>query len=425
MIFFKLLLFLVSAVLFQLPAMCGESPDAPEQFNALLCDNIMMPSVLPEYWHTYVQLLKTGLAVRAEWYKLSDADIVARFAHSEHMISGIQLYFPEGEVENMSPLVLWVVHGTWAQASGEYYDDEASTFRDVLAFAAEMAQRKLRPVEVVSYVWSGENSHEARRNGGARLRMLAESFYSSLCGYGCHWAFGHSHGVNVILIASQETTFEGVVSLGAPIVESLYAPLHVNQLYHFYSLNDPWQFAGAMDRSSFKRLVSSPGLRSYSGQYSWCAVSNFRVMLDGLEPGHMSLKFLIPFIWKIIDERESHYQYHAHFNVNVARALCRVGQTVQVSIRETIAITDLIKVVSDQESAAVVIARLKEEIEYSQKQENVFMTSYRGKKMAARSPLWKKIVANWIELDTVISSQYSVFRPGAYKKYSLLDQDKI
>ncbi len=396
-----------------------------DSFNSLLCENIMMPSVLPAYWHTYVQLLKTGLAVRAEWYAVSDSDVVSRFAHSENMISGIQLYFPEGDVDNMAPLVLWVVHGTWANASSEYYDNGSTTFQDILQFAAEMARRKMRPIEVVSYSWSGANSHPARRDAGGRLRMLAESFYSSLCGYGPLWGFGHSHGVNVMLVASQETSFEGIVSLGAPVVELLYAPLHVNKLYHFYSLNDPWQFAGAMDNRSFKRLVSSPGVRSYSGNHSLCSVSNFRVMLDGLEPGHMSLKFLIPFIWRIIDEREGHYQYHSHFNVNVSRALYQAGQSVQLSIREKIAVTDLIAVVSEQESAAVVIDRLKEEIEYSQKQENIFMWGYRGKKMSARSAWWKKIVANWIELDTVISDRYELFMPGAFKKYSLLHEENI
>ncbi len=398
---------------------------APEEYDTLLCDNIMMPNALPEYWHKYTQLLKTGLAVRAEWFALSDADIVARFAHYENMISGIQLYYPEGEVEAMNPLVLWVVHGTWAQAVGDYYDPSTDAFKNILQFAAEMARRKKRPVEVVSYVWSGVDSHTARRDGGGRLRMLAESFFSGLCGYGPHWAFGHSHGVNVIFIASQETSFEGVISLGAPVVEALYAPLHVQQLYHFYSLNDPWQFAGAMDRSSFKRLVSSPGVRHYSAKFGMCTVSNFRVMLDGLEPGHMSLKLLIPFMWQIMDERVARYKYHTHFNVNVSQVFSGAEQVVQLSIRDTIEIADLVAVVSEQESAAAVIEQLKSEIEYSQKQDTVFMWNYRGKKMSARSAWWKKIVANWVELDAVISDRWELFKPGSYQKYSWLRDEQI
>gem|GEM_PF-2319581 len=393
--------------------------------NSLLCDNIMMPHLLPAYWHTYVQLLKTGLSVRAEWYSVPDDEIVTCFSRSEHMISGLQLYFPEGNVENVSPLVLWVVHGTWAQDAPDYYDSSSETFKDILKFAAEMARREMRPIEVVSYSWTGEDSHVARREAGNGLRRLAESVFSPLRGYGPHWAFGHSHGVNVIFVASQQIGFEGVISLGAPVVESVYAPFQVENLYHFYSLNDPWQFAGAIDRSSLKRLVSSPGVRSYSGQQRLCTAFNFRVMLDGIEPGHISLKLVIPFIWNIIDEKVDHYKYHTHFNVNVTRALHQTGHSLQLSIRDKIAVTDLIAVVEAHESAAVVIERLKSEIEYSQKQENIFMWNQRGKKMSARSPWWKKIVANWIELDMVISGKYSVFKPGAYKKFSLLRDEQI
>ena len=123
--------------------------------------------------------------------------------------------------------------------------------------------------------------------------------------------------------------------------------------------------------------------------------------------------------------------YHSHFNLNLsnvfqgARAVSVVEKDIQISIRDKLEAVDLIALVGANESAADVINKLKLEVEYSQKQENLFAWRYTGRKMSSRSPWWRKVVANWIEFDTVISDYMPVFKMGSYKKYSLLNEESI
>ena len=393
---------------------------------ALVEDSVSAPSGLGNYWIQFMEKRSLGLISGDEWYSLPHHTIVSHFQSSERLINGCMLLCPEGELLDKHPLVFWVVHGTWAQNENGYCSSTSEVFQGILGFAAELAVRKKQPIEVVSYGWSGVDSHEARRKAGAELRIIAKYFFDKVNGYGGHWAFGHSHGVNVILTASQEIFFESVISLGAPVLENVYMPLHVGCIYHFYSLGDPWQKAGSVDLRSFRKFFSSlgNGERVYSRQAGACALYNFRVMLDALDPGHVTIKLVVPYLWQIFDTIKNRYLYHTHFNLNVVKAFAETEKSIQVSIRDRLELIEVLESMTDKEVTPENIAQLKNELSYSKRQAIQFSWQYRGKNINSPSVWWRRILANWLEFGELLQSKIPFLNFNQNNKYSLL-QDRF
>jgi len=391
-------------------------------------DSVSLPLGLCDYWVRFMERCELGAHSYDDWYEVSHAELVDRFMASESMVSSLMLYCPEGELWEKRPLVFWVVHGTWSSKEEKYYAPNNKDYQSLLSFARELADRHRRPIEVVSYVWSGVDAHEARRQAGSDLRVLAEGFFSAANGYGPYWAFGHSHGVNVILMASQEVYFDAVISLGAPVLAGVYTSLHVGVLYHFYSLGDPWQKAGAVDVRSLKKFFSSlgGGERTHSSSSSIKGCYNFRVMFDALDPGHVSLKLLVPYFWDVIDTVTEHYHYHTHFNLNVVKVFDDASyKIVQLSIRDRLELINALSALTEDRISADKISDLQRELAYSNKQEAHFEWQYHGKKINHSSVWWRKILANWLELSELILAKVPFLRFGAYKDYSLLKERRV
>ena len=383
---------------------------------------VLLPAGMCEYWIEFMEKRSLGIIAGDEWYQLTHQQIVNRFKTSERLINGSLLCCPDGALSDVHPLVFWVVHGTWAQAEATYCDPENHFFKSVLEFARELAVRTKRPIEVVSYGWSGLDTHDARRLAGGDLRILAECFFNSANGYGPQWGFGHSHGVNVLLLASQETYFDSIVSLGAPVLESVYFPLHVGCIYHFYSLGDPWQKAGSVDVRSLKKFFTSlgSGERAYSRDNVRCTVYNFRVMLDALDPGHVTLKMVVPYLWQVFDTITEKYTYHSHFNLNVMNVFDGNDNSLQISIRDRLELIDALEVMTEQEITPEKITQLKNELTYSKEQATRFTWYYRGRNMSGSSIWWRKILANWLEFGELLSSKVPFLRFNHNARYSIL-----
>ncbi len=381
----------------------------------------VVPYALPSYWRRFGDEYAVGVVSNDEWYRVAQDDIVDRFQQAASMVGGILLYRPSGVILDEHPLVFWVVHGTWSRGHGDFCDPNNPIFASIAEFAIELARRRQRPIEIISYNWHSNDSHEARREAGSGLRGLAETFYSPECGYGAHWGIGHSHGVNVLFVASQETSFDSIISLGAPVMDSVYAPIHVERIYHFYSLNDLVQKAGSFDRRSIRRIwLSSSNGRIYTGSRYLRVANNFRVMLDGIDPGHLSLKLLVPYLWQILDTVQGHYEFHTHFNVNVPKAYSGSDNLPCVSIRDKVELLDMLEWMGESAVTAELVEKFKSELLFSKQQEDSFASRYHGRRISSGSRWWQWIFANWIELGFIINEVAPALRPGVYLNYSLV-----
>ena len=378
-------------------------------------------SLLPEYWQQYSQQYGKGAA---ESCAVNDLGIVQRFRCYEKMISGIQLYCPHGQLDDERPLVFWVIHGTWAKEERYFFDPSDAVFATIMDAIIVYAERLRRPVEVVSYCWSGVNTMEARRLAGSGLRFLIERFYSAAEGYGAQCGLAHSHGVNILLMASQDVAFDTIISLAAPVFESVYKPVHIKRLYHFYSIKDPVQFLGAVDGRSAGHLFSSfKNSRAFSSGTGTQKILNFRVMFDGVDPGHVEIKRLIASLWDVIDITEQHYQYHTHFNANMPKRHAGRGVEPHVSIRYPLEAAKVLQYAGADQAATKVVEQLKKEGDYSAQQEAMFASRYGGRNIMRASHWRSFILANWQELASVVTLMLPILRPSPYADYSLLSCD--
>lgn len=100
---------------------------------------------------------------------------------------------------NCDTLILWVViHGTWGTETASYFDDtnsEEQNYRHIKRTAAYYATVKGKPLELLSYLWSGEASDSARIIAAETLHKFFEhnEFYTKAEIV----LLGHSHGCNV------------------------------------------------------------------------------------------------------------------------------------------------------------------------------------------------------------------------------------
>lgn len=381
----------------------------------------------PVYWDDFDQERAIGLASEGCPWVLNRDDITERFGYYEYLISNISLYRPTTAITNEAPLVFFVVHGTWAQASADYYDPDDVEYQKMFAFIQELARREQRPVEVVSFSWSGKDWPPARREAGSFLRLVCETFYAQRNGYGPRWAFGHSHGVNVINIASQEVDFDTVISLGAPVLEGTlphYRPRHMKRLFHFYSINDPFQYAGSFDRRSLDKFFRKRSNGRSFDQQPDKRIVNARLMFDRYDSGHIGLRAAWPQLWDVLDLIEERYTYHNHFDVNLFLSLNQATHHFKapiIAIRDDLKLRDMLPRLQDGESGLLVADALGTELDYSYKQERRFASCYNGRDIHKKCVWWRQWAANWGELSDTLVDYSLGLRQGAQRSYSLLE----
>lgn len=127
--------------------------------------------------------------------------------------------------------IIVLIHGTWALK--ESWHMPGGDFFEALA------QNIAPDTAIITFLWSGGLGHQNRIHGAKALKLLIQS-YSPDTEF---IIVGHSHGVNVAIIASQLLdadsknihSINALYALGAPISPNEYAP-NMNIIQHVYNL---------------------------------------------------------------------------------------------------------------------------------------------------------------------------------------------
>ncbi|MGA9530391.1 MAG: hypothetical protein WBQ73_00695 [Candidatus Babeliales bacterium] len=160
-----------------------------------------------------------------------------------------------------------LIHGTWAADSTWYRP--GGVFFETLSKMIQVQD------SILAFRWSGGLSCESRVQAGNELALLLKSYPDTIKLH----LIGHSHGVNVGMLAINQLTLSRPIqtfySLGVPIYAE-YAPNMniINELYNIFSLNDWIQPIGGV----CKRMYDSHP-----------RIVNIRLTIDDHEPNHSEL----------------------------------------------------------------------------------------------------------------------------------------
>mgnify|MGYP000023226085 CR=1 FL=1 len=360
---------------------------------------------LPFYWERFVDDVSIGVEKCNAWVDVSRSAMMSRFGYQEQNIERVCLYAPYGTLEK-KPISFFLVHGTWAHRHIDFYSEKSPYFCGVKSLVKELAQRLKAPIELVSYSWSGSDSFPERLKAGTNLSQLINTYYGPLHGYQAAYAYGHSHGCNVINIALQDAVFdfESLYYVASPIIEHLepvYSPNHFKALYNLYSDDDLIQSAGSVDRRSTDRLFKSvSGSRLYREQLGR-DVYNIRVRLDGKIPGHVKIKKVASALLGLVDVITEKYMYHTSLVANLF--LKEKGRTPLVAIKEKISQEAVLRQLIAQRSRVVIARKLYEELTFSKTQEAAYSQRYRGRSIHYQTHWFKRIRKNLQEISEVFS----------------------
>lgn len=143
---------------------------------------------------------------------------------------------PKIKSDNGLPSHTVIIHGTWA--NNESWWRWPSEFPQYIDLQACDVYKKEHP-----YTWSGDNTDEARREGGKiLLDWVHEHPVQKLI------IIAHSHGGNVAFIASQiGLKIHKLILMGTPI-RTDYLPNmeNIQKVYNIYSNADYAQILGAL-----------------------------------------------------------------------------------------------------------------------------------------------------------------------------------
>ena len=383
---------------------------------------------LPGYWHDHIKKLQIGLQREDTFESISDHALFEHFDSFLNSISGVCLYVPPMELSSTVPLVFVTVHGTWARGSTEFYHLHDPVFQATLGFAKELAIRHARPVEVVSFEWEGEDTPQSRESGGADLRNLIEAFYAPAYGYGPVWGYAHSHGGNVFNIASRDVCFDTLLYCGTPVHE-MYRPVKVKRTLLLYSTNDPVQKAGSFDRRTWGTFFSRKSDGRVYEQQEDRRIINVRLQFDGKGPAHLSLKWVLPQLWGLIDTIDQHYEYHTNLDANIySKHSLEKKHSLEsqypdsiVIIREHLKLHEVLPRIDQGDSGMRVVQQLSNELAYSESQERLFSAQYSGRSIHDGDSLLSSLIANWHETVDVIKMYVPWLTIDGCRGYSLLD----
>ncbi len=197
-------------------------------------------------------------------------------------------------IESKNPVLLILIHGTFSNQ--DKFLDGVTLNNDVIPeeFFKERAYNNIQPIKL-TYNWSGKNDDAARIQSGKILGQGLNEIIQQ-CGNGGITPkiilIGHSHGGNVIAVASNFVTkpIDCAIFLATPALRydqkkklgtdnDFYLPRAINQLFHFYSMLDFVQSAGSLT-GEFKRRY---------GPINSIDLYNIHLLLNGQEPTHTAL----------------------------------------------------------------------------------------------------------------------------------------
>jgi len=159
----------------------------------------------------------------------------------------------------------WSTDQPWYTVNGNFFDALKQTLPN-------------KNYQITWFRWLAHNSDKHRKHAVREFAHFINTFSTKTLIH----VIAHSHGVNVVLGASQllarkksTRIIATLYSLGAPIHEEEYAPnMHIiKKIYNLYSLNDPIQTVWGYQR------VFRPHP----------TIINMRVFVDNHEPTHEEL----------------------------------------------------------------------------------------------------------------------------------------
>lgn len=198
------------------------------------------------------------------------------------------------DFETKTPVIALLIHGTFSSA--EQFLDKIFINNDPIPvnFFKDPAYNGNQPIKL-TYNWTGKNSDNDRIQAGEILAKGLNSIVQECKLIGVMpkiIILGHSHGGNVIAVASNSVTnpIDCAIMLGTPVLgfnalqkgktaNSVYIPDKILELFLFYSSVDFVQSAGSMQKEFKRRYGPFPGINLY----------NIHLLLKGQEPSHIAL----------------------------------------------------------------------------------------------------------------------------------------
>lgn len=342
-----------------------------------------------------------------DWLEPKDLNsFYGKYAYDATKEAGIRvsyLYTPAQVASAAKRIVLIVVHGTglslWGLQTGgaqtpDYFNIETQSFKEILDFATQYADRKKAPIEVISFQWTGDNNAQKRDTAAGILGELVRERY---VGYDIV-TLSHSHGGNVVNALSQSLGFNPItlmLQLATPVREEnegdleQYAPNHFKTLMQFWSPNDPVVPFGSF--STLKDLVSGKGsIRKFTFRARGF-VYNIRIQIDGIFPGHSFIADVTPYLNTIVNMILNHYQYHHDLDLNIDTK----NNRIMISIRHTLEESEFYKKFLEpriqQDPNLATYVDKTEELAFSKQQEDLYRATY-NKDMHEAQPLMHGIL---------------------------------
>ncbi len=333
----------------------------------------------PAYWRVFKGDLESGVFYPKQWVLASRNHVRQRFGLRQDSIAKVLLYTPTNRALEKDPVAFFVLHGTWARQAREFFGRDNKNFALIKRCAAQLAHRLDRSIELVSFRWSGNESFDDRYRAGKLFARLCSLYYGPANSYAGMYGWAHSHGCNIMNIASHFVPFkmDTLFYLASPIVEhseGFYRPRNIKALYNFYSLSDMVQYAGSINKRSLSTiLASSPSIRRYE-QTEEARVVNLSVLINGKTPGHASIKNISPDLWTLVDAVESDFPYYHSFDVNFSYDKKNVD--ISVMIREEREIDSLLEQILTDSNSKRALEELVIQREQSRLNKDGFKSRY-------------------------------------------------
>lgn len=224
-------------------------------------------------------------------------------------------------IESTRPLLLLVVHGTYA---GKSFETDVPYMTRVQACGQQLALMRKAPIRIIYFGWSGLNTDKARIDAGELLAKVIDA----------HEGFevitiAHSHGGTAINYASNKIKhpIDLMVHYAVPVMpQEEYKPSNFKLLCNFYSLTDIVQLIGshalgkALKSLKYHTAEALAAAREFTqervGENSGRIV-NIRTRFHGYEADHTGIKNAIAVLPQVIDDLSEQYRLHNQLELNV------------------------------------------------------------------------------------------------------------
>lgn len=261
-----------------------------------------------------------------QWVTVSKQGIAQQYGNlaycgkNNHGIQTKEVFVPATAPIDVKPIVVVIVHGTFAQDSSSYKQGDSPFYAGVSRFARKLATQRNKPIEVISFRWTGSNKSAARKNGAIALASVLSNYYegSEII------TIAHSHGCNVVNTASRylpsNVSIEHMIQIAAPVrdtSETDFQPQNFKHLTQFYSTSDGVAAVGAITPWWMPwRLTGS--VRKFQAQLGRRVV-NVRVQINGNEPGHSNIRALVTYMPEIL-EKMATFKFNTDLDLNLVLA---------------------------------------------------------------------------------------------------------